>query len=36
MYPPDFALVLSAGLFYAVVVGRALVQPRSEEVASGR
>jgi cellulose synthase (UDP-forming) len=36
MYPPDFALVLSSGLFYAVVVGRVLVQPRSEEVASPR
>jgi cellulose synthase (UDP-forming) len=27
-YPPDFALMLSAGLFYAVVVARVLVQPR--------
>lgn len=31
MYPPDFALMLSAGLFYAMVVGRVLVQPRSQE-----
>lgn len=31
MYPPDYVLVLSAGLFYAVVVGRILVQPRKEE-----
>ncbi|MFE2425541.1 glycosyltransferase family 2 protein [Streptomyces sp. NPDC059373] len=29
-YPPDFALVLSSGLFYALVVARVLVQPRSE------
>lgn len=28
LYPPDFALMLSAGLFYALVVGRVLVQPR--------
>lgn len=28
MYPPDYALVLSAGLFYAAVIGRVLVQPR--------
>jgi len=27
--PPDFALILSSGLFYAIVVGRALVQPRA-------
>jgi cellulose synthase (UDP-forming) len=33
MYPPDYAPVLAAGLFYAVVVGRILVQPRREEVA---
>jgi cellulose synthase (UDP-forming) len=32
MYPPDFALVLSAGLFYAVVVGRVLVQPQEEPI----
>jgi cellulose synthase (UDP-forming) len=31
MYPPDYVLVLSSGLFYAVVVGRILVQPRKEE-----
>jgi cellulose synthase (UDP-forming) len=31
MYPPDFALMLSAGLFYAMVVGRVLVQPRTQE-----
>ena len=31
MYPPDYVLVLSSGLFYAVVVGRVLVQPRKEE-----
>ncbi|MGI5163558.1 glycosyltransferase family 2 protein [Spirillospora sp. CA-253888] len=30
MYPPDFALVLSSGLFYALIVGRVLVQPRRE------
>lgn len=29
MYPPNFALILSSGLFYALVVGRALVQPRT-------
>jgi cellulose synthase (UDP-forming) len=28
MYPPDFALVLCCGLFYAVIVGRILVPPR--------
>jgi cellulose synthase (UDP-forming) len=33
MYPPNFALVLSSGLFYAVVVGRVLVQPRTEQAA---
>jgi cellulose synthase (UDP-forming) len=33
MHPADYALVLSAGLFYAMVVGRILVQPRSEEAA---
>jgi cellulose synthase (UDP-forming) len=32
MYPPDFALVLSSGLFYAVVVGRVLVQPQEDQV----
>jgi cellulose synthase (UDP-forming) len=32
MYPPDFALVLSSGLFYAVIVGRILVQPPKEQV----
>lgn len=31
MYPPDFALMLAAGIFYATVVGRVLVQPRSQE-----
>jgi cellulose synthase (UDP-forming) len=30
LYPPDFALMLSAGLFYAMVVGRVLVQPREQ------
>jgi cellulose synthase (UDP-forming) len=33
MYPPDFALVLSSGLFYAVVVARVLIQPRNEKTA---
>jgi len=33
MYPPDYALVLSSGLFYATIVGRILVQPRKEEIA---
>jgi cellulose synthase (UDP-forming) len=33
MDPLDFALVLASGLFYAVIVGRVLVQPRSREVA---
>lgn len=33
MNPPDFALVLASGLFYALVVGRILVQPRKEGVA---
>ncbi|MFI5618830.1 glycosyltransferase family 2 protein [Streptomyces sp. NPDC051567] len=28
LHAPDFALVLSTGLFYALVVGRVLVQPR--------
>lgn len=28
-YPPDFALMLSGGLFYAAVVARVLVQPRT-------
>jgi cellulose synthase (UDP-forming) len=32
MYPPDFALVLASGLFYAVVVGRVLVQPQPERI----
>jgi cellulose synthase (UDP-forming) len=32
MSPENFALVLSTGLFYAVVVGRILVQPRAQEV----
>jgi cellulose synthase (UDP-forming) len=27
-YPPDFALILSSGLFYALVVARALIQPK--------
>ena len=31
--PPDFALIMSSGLFYALVVGRALVQPRAGEAA---
>jgi cellulose synthase (UDP-forming) len=31
MYPPDYVLVLSSGLFYSVIVGRILVQPRKEE-----
>ncbi|MFD6416802.1 glycosyltransferase family 2 protein [Streptomyces sp. NPDC060194] len=30
-YPPDYALMLSAGLFYAIVVARVLVQPRAAE-----
>ncbi|WP_455356311.1 glycosyltransferase family 2 protein [Streptomyces sp. SYSU K217416] len=29
LYPPDFALVLGSGLFYAVIVGRILVPSRS-------
>lgn len=36
LYPPDFALVMACGLFYAVVVGRVLVPhraPREEPVA---
>jgi cellulose synthase (UDP-forming) len=28
-YPPDFALVLASGLFYTMIVGRGLIQPRS-------
>jgi cellulose synthase (UDP-forming) len=28
LYPPDFALVLASGLFYALIVGRVLVPPR--------
>lgn len=35
MYPPDYMLVLSAGLFYAVVVGRILVQPRRDTIWGG-
>ncbi|MET8699972.1 cellulose synthase catalytic subunit [Kitasatospora sp. NPDC058032] len=31
LYPLDFALVLSSGLFYAVTVGRILIQPRSQD-----
>jgi cellulose synthase (UDP-forming) len=31
MYPPDFAMLLSAGLFDLVVVGRILVQPRLDD-----
>ncbi len=30
LYPPDYMLVLSSGLFYALIVGRILVQPRNE------
>ncbi|MYW68298.1 glycosyltransferase [Streptomyces sp. SID8379] len=30
MNAPDFVLILSSGLFYALVVGRVLVQPRAE------
>ncbi|WP_181871108.1 glycosyltransferase family 2 protein [Sphaerisporangium album] len=33
MYPPDFALVLATGLFYALIVGRILVQPRKGQAA---
>jgi cellulose synthase (UDP-forming) len=33
MYPPDFALMVSVGLFYAMVVGRVFLQPRSQEPA---
>jgi cellulose synthase (UDP-forming) len=33
MNAPDFALILSSGLFYALVVGRVLVQPRAEAAA---
>lgn len=32
MDAPDFALILSSGLFYALVVGRVLVQPREKAV----
>jgi cellulose synthase (UDP-forming) len=32
-YPPDFALVLSSGLFYALVVARALIQPKEHHTA---
>ncbi|WP_460366340.1 glycosyltransferase family 2 protein, partial [Actinocorallia lasiicapitis] len=28
LYPPDVAIALSSGLFYALVIGRVLVQPR--------
>jgi cellulose synthase (UDP-forming) len=31
MHPADYALVLSAGLFYATVLGRILLQPRKEK-----
>ncbi|WP_442789216.1 glycosyltransferase family 2 protein [Kitasatospora sp. NBC_01302] len=34
LYPPDFALVFSGGLFYACVVGRVLIQPRTQEALS--
>jgi cellulose synthase (UDP-forming) len=34
MYPPDFALLLAAGLFDLVVVARILVQPRMEKASS--
>ncbi|MEZ3177428.1 glycosyltransferase [Streptomyces pimonensis] len=33
MDAPDFALLLSSGLFYALVVARVLVQPRTEATA---
>lgn len=33
MYPPDFILIFSSALFYALVVGRVLVQPRAESAA---
>jgi cellulose synthase (UDP-forming) len=29
---PTYALVLSAGLFYALTVGRVLVQPRKDDL----
>lgn len=29
LYPLDFALLLSSGLFYALIVGRVLLQPRA-------
>src|SRR5262249_13685407 len=31
--PADFALVLASGLLYAMIVGRVLIQPRSEHPA---
>jgi hypothetical protein len=31
MHPADYAFVLSAGLFYATVIGRILLQPRKEK-----
>ncbi|MCT9933785.1 cellulose synthase catalytic subunit [Planotetraspora sp. A-T 1434] len=33
MYAPDYALVLASGLFYALIVGRVLVQPRQGDPA---
>ncbi|WP_240930107.1 glycosyltransferase [Streptomyces coryli] len=36
LYPPDFALMLAAGLFYAMVAGRALVQPRAGRTLEAR
>ena len=33
MHPPDFALILASGLFYALIVGRILVQPRADRTA---
>jgi Glycosyl transferase family 2 len=33
MHPPDFALILAGGLFYALTVGRILVQPRGGQPA---
>jgi cellulose synthase (UDP-forming) len=33
MNAPDFALVLSSGLFYALVVARALIQPKEHHSA---
>ncbi|MEU9663803.1 cellulose synthase catalytic subunit [Streptomyces chartreusis] len=34
LHAPDFALVLASGLFYALIVGRILIQPNSEAGAS--